>query len=120
MKRGALIREDGSLAVPLAWRADRWWTRLRGLLFRAPLDRGGAEGLLITPCASVHTIGMRYPLDLVFLDRGQRVVGWKADVAPWRMAACRHAASTLELHAGALETLQPRLGEHWQWQPSAG
>lgn len=111
-----ILREDGSVAVPLAWRADRWWTRLRGLLFRAPLDAGGGEGLLITPCASVHTLGMRYPLDLVFLDRAQRVVGWRQGVAPWRMAACRQATSTLELNAGALAAIQPRLGEHWRWQ----
>lgn len=119
MKRGALVREDGSIAVPLAWRADRAWTRLRGLLLRKPLRRDGAEALLITPCGSVHTLGMRYPLDLVFLDRDSRVCGWKTDLAPWRMAACRRAKTTVELHAGALAGLRPRLGELWQWQPLA-
>lgn len=116
MKPGCIVRGDGSIVIPAAWLADRWWTRLRGLLLRKPLDAVAPEALLIKPCASVHTFGMAYPLDLVFLNREGQVCGWKQGIKPWRVAACRQAEATLELHAGTLERLQPRLGEPWRWQ----
>lgn len=118
MRPGRIARE-GAAPIPQVWRADRWWPRLRGLLARPPLADDGTQALLITPCASVHTIGMRYPLDLVYLDRAGEVVGWREHVAPWRFSACRRAAATVEFHSGALAALQPRLGERWHWR-SAG
>ncbi|WP_076585921.1 DUF192 domain-containing protein [Solilutibacter tolerans] len=119
MKPGIIHREDGSVAVPSAWLADGWWTRLRGLLFRAPLRVEGPEGLLIRPCASVHTMWMRYPLDVLFLDRAGQVCGWRSSVKPWRTVGCRGAFATLELRAGALASIHPRMGETWRWQSDA-
>lgn len=116
MKAGVLQREQ----VPVlrqVWLADRWYLRLRGLLLRAPLRAG--EGLLIVPCNSVHTLGMRYALDLLFLDRAGRVVGWRADVKPWRGAWCRGAHSTLEMPAGSLVQIKPELGQPFDWLPQA-
>lgn len=115
MKAGSIHRQ-GRPAIAQAWMADRWWPRLRGLLLRRPLARDGSQALVIRPCASVHTMGMGYALDLVFLDAGQRVCGWRSNVRPWRGAICRGAHAVVELHAGALETLQPQIGETWAWQ----
>lgn len=114
MKPGRIER-DAAAPLPQVWAADRWWSRLRGLLMRPPLAEDGSQALLITPCASVHTCGMRYPLDVVFLDRQQRVIDWRCSLQPWRFAACRGAAATVEFHAGALARLQPRRGERWCW-----
>jgi uncharacterized membrane protein (UPF0127 family) len=114
VRPGWIEREDGK-AIAQVWAADRWWSRLRGLLARPPLAADGSQALLITPCASVHTVGMRYPLDLVYLDRAGMVVDWCERVAPWRFSACRRAAATVEFHGGALAELQPRLGERWHW-----
>jgi uncharacterized membrane protein (UPF0127 family) len=114
--RPGRIERDGAPPIPQVWAADRWWSRLRGLLARPPLAEDGSQALLITPCASVHTIGMRYPLDLVYLDRAGEVVGWREHVAPWRFSACRRAAATVEFHGGAVARLQPRLGEVWRWR----
>jgi hypothetical protein len=76
--------------------ADGRRARLLGL---ARLDRGQAgAGLLIPRCASVHTFGMRFPLLLVFLDRGGRPLAWRR-VPPRRLAAHRGAAAVLELPA---------------------
>ena len=119
MRHGRIERSDGP-GVPRAWMADRWWSRLRGLLGRAPLAADGSEALLIRPCASVHTLGMGYPLDLVFLDREGAVLGWREQLRPWRAAACRNAAVTVEFHGGALQRLQPRQGEYWRWEAGAG
>lgn len=110
------IERAGAPAIPQVWAADRWWSRLRGLLARPPLAEDGSQALLITPCASVHTFGMRYPLDLVYLDRAGEVVGWCEQLAPWRASGCRRAVATVEFHGGALARLRPRLGEVWQWR----
>lgn len=114
MKCRALYRGDHCL-VPQVWHAADPWTRLRGLLGRAPLADG--QGLLIEPCGSVHTLGMRYALDLIFLDRGDRVVDIAANTPPWTFrAARRRARKTLELRAGSLARLKPELGEELLWR----
>jgi uncharacterized membrane protein (UPF0127 family) len=75
-------------------------TRRLRLLGLALLDRDEAgEGLLIPRCRSVHTLGMRFPLDLVFLDAGGRVVELRRELAPGRLARCPAAAAVLELPA---------------------
>jgi uncharacterized protein len=81
--------------------ADTWWTRFRGLLGTAPLAEG--EGLLIEPCRGVHMFGMKYPIDVAFLDRAGRVVSLCHRLAPGdRSPFVRAARSALELPAGTL------------------
>jgi uncharacterized protein len=58
------------------------------------------EGLLLKPCGSVHMLFMRFPIDVVFLDRELSVVGVAPDLRPWRMAGRRGAKAALELPAG--------------------
>jgi len=115
VKLGAIFRGDECL-VPRAWRAVTPWTRLRGLLGRPRLAASGAEALLLEPCPSVHTFGMRYALDLVFLDAQDRVVGTAAEVRPWRTRAARGARKTLELDAGSLAVLRVQEGETLSWR----
>src|SRR5881392_2590812 len=69
--------------------------RLRGLTGRAAL--GDGEGLRIPRCRSVHTFGMRFALDLVWLDVAGGVVRVDRGVPPWRVRSCRAAAAVLEL-----------------------
>lgn len=74
------------------------WARLLGL---AHLDREAVgPGLLIPRCASVHTYGMRFPLDLCFLGGKGEVVSVHRGVAPRRLIACRRATAVLELPGG--------------------
>lgn len=115
MKRGLIERSQGA-PIPRVWSADTWWSRMRGLLARPALAQDGSEALLIRPCASVHTIGMRYRLDLVFLAKGNLVLDWRENLRPSRAAACPGAIAVIEFHGGALARLQPRKGEHWQWR----
>lgn len=115
MKRGGLYRGE-QCVVPTVWRAANPWTRLRGLLARKPLEPAAAEGLLIEPCASVHTFWMRYSLDLVFLDRNSRVLDVCENVTPWSTRGVRGARKTLELAAGSLKVLEPRIGELLTWR----
>jgi uncharacterized protein len=73
-------------------------TRRKGLLGRTGLEPGG--GLWIVPCESVHTFFMRFPIDLVYLDRKNRVRKVRHAVGPWRLSVCLTAHSILELPAG--------------------
>ena len=68
--------------------------RLTGLVGRRSLPPGVA--LEIPRCRSVHTFGMRFALDLAWLDGERRVVRIDRAVAPWRVRSCRQARSVLE------------------------
>jgi uncharacterized membrane protein (UPF0127 family) len=73
-------------------------SRLLGL---ALLDRSRAPaGLLIPRCSSVHTFGMRFPIDVLFLDREGAVIAAEPGVAPRRLIRRRGAAAVLELPTG--------------------
>jgi uncharacterized membrane protein (UPF0127 family) len=72
--------------------ADTLWARLRGLAFAPP--RGP---LHIPRCRSVHTFGMRFRLDLLFLDEEGRVIELRRAVPPGRFVRCPGAAAVLEL-----------------------
>ncbi len=85
------------LATALAV-ADTHWTRLRGLLGFTPDDFRNGYGLWILPCHGVHTLGMGFPIDVVYLDRALTVVHVQRELRPWRFAPVRtQAASVLEL-----------------------
>jgi uncharacterized membrane protein (UPF0127 family) len=69
-------------------------------------ERAG-PGLLLPGCGSVHTFGMRFPLDVVFLDDAERVVRVARAVPSCRVLAARGAAAVLELPAGAWPRRRP-------------
>lgn len=118
MRCGAVYR-GGECLIPRVWRAERWWQRLRGLLFHRPLANDASEALLIVPCGSVHTLGMRYPLDIVFLDRAGNVIGCREAVTPWRACLARGARETLELAAGGVARLAIIPGDRLDWRTDA-
>ncbi len=89
--------------------ADRGATRRKGLLGRNGLAEG--EGLWIVPCEAVHTFGMRFPIDLIYLSRGRRVKKVRSAVPAWRVSACLSAKSVLELPAGTIARTQTRAGD---------
>jgi uncharacterized protein len=78
--------------------ADRPLRRMRGLMGRRGLPAG--EGLLVSPAPAVHTAFMRFPIDVLFLDRDLRVLDIVEQLVPWRIAVKRRARSVLELSAG--------------------
>ena len=94
--------------------ADGWLTRLRGMLARpAPLP---GEGLLLSPCRSIHMYGMRYPLDVAFLNAAGRVVASYPALRPGgRTRWHRQATHALELPAGTLESSGTRVGDVLVW-----
>jgi len=89
--------------------AKRFLPRLRGLLGRKSLAEG--EGLLLSPCSSIHCFGMRFPIDAIFLDKQYRVVAIHPNMKPGAMASHRQARYVLELKAGEAERHNLEVGE---------
>lgn len=100
---------DGRVVCDRCMVADRPLTRLRGLLGRSEPRPG--EGLLLRPSPSVHTWFMRFPIDIVFLDRRLEVLAVRSDVQPWRMAGRRGARAVLELACGEARRRSIRPGD---------
>lgn len=102
---------------PLAERAqvaDGWWTRLRGLIGRSPLEEG--EGLMIVPCHGVHMYGMSYPIDVALIAEEGEVVAVYRDLAPnARTGWHRDARRALELPSGTLAETGTVPGDRIEW-----
>jgi len=78
--------------------ADSWWLRLRGLAWNPNPPEGWA--LLFPHCRSVHTFGMCFPIDVVFLNRWGWPVEVRRHLGPRRVVSCRAAAAAIEMRAG--------------------
>ena len=83
--------------------------RRKGLLKQDSLEEG--SGLWITPCEAVHTFFMRFAIDVIFLDRQNRVRKIRPHLQPWRLSACLVAQSVLELPVGTVERTLTATGD---------
>jgi uncharacterized protein len=90
--------------------------RRKGLLGRTSLPQG--EGLWIVPCEAVHTFFMKFPIDLVYLDRDKRVEKVRSNVRPWRMSACLSAHSIIELPVGTIQSTQTAPEDKLEFSPA--
>ncbi len=94
--------------------ADSPWQRIVGLLGTSKLEAD--DGLLIFPTQAVHTIGMKYPIDLIFLDRKQCAVGLRNSVVPNRFSRIYwRAQCVIELPEGTIERTGTQLGDKIEW-----
>lgn len=86
------------------------WERMVGLMGKPDMLPG--EGLLLAPCIGVHTAFVRFPLDLLFLDRGNRVIASIAGITPFRVSPLHFRASAvLELPAGSIAGSATEIGD---------
>jgi uncharacterized membrane protein (UPF0127 family) len=113
VKLGAIYRHDECL-VPRVWHAVSLWETTRGLLGRPALQAD--EGLLLHDCRLVHTVGMRYALDLAFIDGTGKVRKVVSKLAPLRMSGSFPACATLELAPGTLARIGLHEGDHVTWR----
>jgi len=108
------------LATALAV-ADTHWTRLRGLLGVTASDFRNGSGLWIVPCHGVHTLGMGFPIDVIYLDGKQTVVHIERELRPWRLApVALAAASVLELPCRATVETGTAVGDKIEITLSSG
>lgn len=115
-KDGAVVALHGpsGVLVPRMTIARSFLRRLKGRLGTPDFPAG--EGLLIVPCKEIHMLGMKYAIDVVFLDRELKVVGMRPELPVGTLRlALNEAYCTLELPAGTLDGswkdgMQVRLG----------
>jgi uncharacterized membrane protein (UPF0127 family) len=97
----ALVNErTGSVVAETLETAFDSGTRRRGLLGRDSLAAGAA--LVLAPCNTIHTVRMRFPIDVVFVARDGRVTKIVERLAVWRAAVSFSAFATIELCAGSV------------------
>jgi uncharacterized membrane protein (UPF0127 family) len=90
--------------------ADTHITRLRGLLGRMRLR--SEEGLWVVPCQGIHTIGLLFPIDVIYLDEHRRVIHVIEHLGPFRIAPIRRqASSVLELPTRTIYSSNTRVGD---------
>ena len=113
MIHGWLTRTNDDRVIQKVSKTTNFLERMCGLLGSPPLEEN--EGLLIVPCSYVHTFGMSYAIDLVFLDKQWTIVKTVRALKPWRMAASNTANMVLELAVNSLEQLQLITGQQLEW-----
>ena len=112
MKYQLLNRSKQTVLASEVELADSSWTRMKGLLGQTSEDFPAGKGLWITPSQGVHTIGMKFPIDVVYLDKGRRVIHVSHSLPPFRIAAMKFKArSVIELPAGTLAQTQTSVGD---------
>ncbi len=115
MKHGRIyLKNDRQLILENVMLTTNPLERMRGLLGRPVLREN--QGLLIQPCSSIHTVGMGYPIDVIFLDRNWRVLKLTENLGKFRMAWCRNSAMVLETlaHTIARWRLEPDTELIWE------
>ena len=111
----ALNLDRGTELAHRVRKADTFWKRLKGLQGLRALLPG--EALWIVPCRGVHTRGMAFPIDVLFLDGSRTVVSMEENLQPGRFAPIRWKARTvLELPFGTLRESRTGAGDRILFQ----
>jgi uncharacterized membrane protein (UPF0127 family) len=91
-------------------KADNFITRMVGLLKRSHL--GPEEALWLMPSKGIHTIGMKFPIDVVFLNKNNQVLGLISGMAPYRVSGVQlRGHSVLELPNGMIKKSHTEVGD---------
>lgn len=104
----------GTVLADRAGIANTSKLRKTGLLKHDRLERG--DGLWITPCEGVHTVGMKFPIDVLFLNKKRKVLKIRAAMPRWRMALCLWAHSVLELPSGMAAATETAAGDQLEFE----
>ena len=95
--------------------AETSWSRMKGLLGQSGIDSGG--GLLIIPSQAVHTVAMRFPIDVLFVDRKCRVIHADPGLIPYRVSGVHwRARCVLELPAGIIAQTRTAVGDELSFE----
>lgn len=95
--------------------ANTWWRRFLGLMFQTTLQKQTA--LWLIPCGGIHTIGMLFTIDVVFLQKNGEISRIAENVRPFRLRfAPKRTYSVLELNAGEAKSLGLKLGQIFKFE----
>jgi len=119
MKVGRLVLAGEIFAEPVEY-AVGFFERLKGLLGRSDMNTGSA--MIIEHCSSVHTVGMRFAIDLIFLVKEWHVISRKLNVKPGKLMVSGgvHAKRVVESKAGDLPLDHLKSGNELEFHPSDG
>ena len=109
-----MTNSQGRVLADRADIADTSSTRRTGLLKHTKLDPG--EGLWIAPTEGVHTFGMKFPIDVIFLNKKKKILKVRPNMARGRIAISLRAHSVLELPAGTAEATGTSKGDTLQFE----
>lgn len=110
----ALINmSQGKTIAPTVRVASTFWRRLKGLLGTDSLPAG--QALIIMPCSAIHTFGMKYYIDALFLDKNHRIVKIIDTIKPNRVVTAFGATCVVEVAAGTARQLGIVIGDMLQW-----
>ena len=117
MIHGVLYQQDNrQILVPDVMKTTNPLERMRGLLGKPQLLRN--QGLLIEPCSSVHSFGMHYPIDLIFLNKNWKITKLVHSMKPCRLAWSWGAHMVIELVGGTLTRLEITQESKLIWEKS--
>lgn len=116
MKQSAIIiSRHGETIISLGGlQTETTVERLGGLLLTNQL--APQQGLWLTSCNSIHTFGMKYSLDLIYVDKCDEICAIVENIKPWRISLCIKAKATIELIAGSISQFDIRKGDRCIWQ----
>ncbi len=104
----------GKILASAAGVANTSETRRIGLLKHTSLPPG--EGLWIVPTEAVHCFGMKFDIDVLFLDKGKKILKLRENMKPRRIAICWRAKSVLELPAGTISATGTLVGDQLEFE----
>jgi uncharacterized protein len=111
----SLVDQRGQVIASKVQGAFDSASRKQGLLGRDGLAEG--EAIVIAPCNAVHTFFMKFPIDVVHVDREGRVLRVKSNLRPWRVDACWRGFAVIELPGGTAERLGLQRGDFLSTAP---
>jgi uncharacterized membrane protein (UPF0127 family) len=97
--------------------ARSFWDRGRGLMFRSGLEDG--TGLVIDPCSSIHTMWMRFPIDVLYVSDDGTILRSDPEMKPWRIGPLFvRGKYVIELPPGTLQRSRTERGDRIVLTPS--
>lgn len=107
-------RRNGAILATHAGIANTSELRRRGLLKHESLEEG--DGLWIAPCEAVHCFGMKFAIDVIYLDKQKKVLKLRPNMGRNRISFCLRAHSVLELPAGSVEKTATQVGDELEFE----
>jgi uncharacterized membrane protein (UPF0127 family) len=95
--------------------ADTFWLRLRGLLGRSSL--GEEEGLILVGEKSIHTLFMKFPIDIAYIDKGHKIIRIDENMVPYRLGPfVTQSAYVLEMSIGTIAKTATEVGDQLSFE----
>ena len=95
--------------------ANTFWLRLRGLLGAASLEKG--EGLILAGEKSIHTLFMKFPIDVVYVDKNYKVIRADTNMVPYRLGPLvTQSAYVLEMPVGTIAETATERGDQLKFE----